>query len=473
MKKLFIAIMTMVASCVMAQVADPVIMTINGKDVPRSEFEYSYNKNNGADVIDHKTVEEYVDLFVKFKLKVEAALDTKLDTMVSYNKEFRQYRDQQVLPTLISDDDLEKGARDIYDRTKENVGKDGYRDVSHILLLVRQDADESVKKAQGERADSIYNALMKGADFGEMARKFSQDPGSARNNGNLGGWVGRKQTVQEFDDAMFATKVGEISKPVLSQFGYHILKVNAQKEMEPYDSLRADILRFMEQRGIRESIMKDRLKTIAESKGISEEEVMDQRADSISAIDQNMKYLIKEYHDGLLLYEICNREVWDKAAKDEKGLEAFYKKNKKKYVWDAPRFKGIAYYTREASDIEAVKKSVKGKKFGDWAQILRTTFNKDSVLRIRVEKGVFKKGDNKMVDKEQFGDAEAKVREVKDFPYTATFGKMLKAPEEMSDVKALVITDYQEEMEKAWIAGLEKKYPVVIDKAVLATVKPQ
>lgn len=457
----------------MAQEADPVIMTINGKDVPRSEFEYSYNKNNGADVIDHKTVEEYVELFVKYKLKVEAALDANLDTMTSYKKEFRQYRDQQILPTLINDADVEKAARDIYDNTKKNVAIDGYRDVSHILLLVKQGDDESVKKTQGERADSIYKALMNGADFAEMAAKYSQDPGSAQNGGKLNGWVGRKQTVQEFEDAMFSTKVGEISKPVCSQFGYHIVKVNAEKEMEPYETLREDILRFMESRGIRDGIMKERLKSIAASKGISEDEVMDERADSVAAIDQNMKYLIKEYHDGLLLYEVSNKEVWDKAAKDEKGLEAYYKKNKKKYVWDAPRFKGIAFYTRNAEDVEAVKKSVKGKKFGDWAQILRTTFNQDSLLRIRVEKGVFKKGDNKIVDKEQFGDAEAQIREIKGFPNTATFGKILKAPEEMSDVKAQVITDYQEQMEKEWIEGLEKKYPVVVNKDVLATVKPQ
>ncbi len=77
-----------------AQTADPVIMTINGKAVPRSEFVYSYKKNNGADVIDHKTVREYVELFANYKRKVEAALDAHLDTLTSYKTEFRQYRDQ-------------------------------------------------------------------------------------------------------------------------------------------------------------------------------------------------------------------------------------------------------------------------------------------------------------------------------------------------------------------------------------------
>ena len=94
-----------------AQTDDPVIMTINGKPVLRSEFVYSYNKNNGEDVLERKSVKDYVELFANYKRKVEAALDAHLDTLTSYKKEFRQYRDQQVLPTLINDDDIEKEAR--------------------------------------------------------------------------------------------------------------------------------------------------------------------------------------------------------------------------------------------------------------------------------------------------------------------------------------------------------------------------
>lgn len=79
---------------------DPTVMTINGKPVTRSEFEYSYNKNNSNGVIDKKTVKEYVDLFVNYKLKVLAALDAKVDTLTSFKKEFETYRDQQVRPSL-------------------------------------------------------------------------------------------------------------------------------------------------------------------------------------------------------------------------------------------------------------------------------------------------------------------------------------------------------------------------------------
>ena len=122
-----------------------------------------------------------------------------------------------------------------------------------------------------------------------------------------------------------------------------------------------------------------------------------------------MRYLIKEYHDGLLLYEISNSTVWEKAAKDEQALAQYFKKNKKKYTWDAPRFKGMAYHVKTQSDVKAVANCVKKLKFEDWNEALRTTFNNDSVIRIRVEKGIFKKGDNALVDREQFKVADAKV----------------------------------------------------------------
>jgi peptidyl-prolyl cis-trans isomerase SurA len=93
------------------------------------------------------------------------------------------------------------------------------------------------------------------------------------------------------------------------------------------------------------------------------------------------------------------------------------------------------------------------------------------MLNIRVEKGIFKKGTNGIVDRDIFGVADAKVKEIKDFPYTATFGKKLKVPEEMSDVRALVVADYQDAMEKEWIKVLKAKYPVVVNEEVLATVK--
>ena len=199
------------------------------------------------------------------------------------------------------------------------------------------------------------------------------------------------------------------------------------------------------------------------------DKVLAQKREAMEEKDPNLKYLIREYHDGLLLYEVSNREVWAKAANDEPGLKDFFRKNRKQYKWDAPRFKGVAYSAHKAEDVEAVKKALRGVPFEKWADVLRTTFNNDSVLRIHAEKGIFKEGDNALVDKEVFGK-DTVVRAEKDYPYSAIYGKKLKKPEDYDDVRAQVVADYQDALEKQWVAGLRKKYAVTVDKAVLATV---
>lgn len=449
--------------------SDPTVMTVNGQPVSRSEFEYSYNKNNTGGVIDKKTVEEYVDLFVNYKLKVAAALDARLDTLTSFKKEFAQYRDQQVRPTLITDNDVEQEARKIYTTTKESIGEQGLIRPAHIFLMLGQKApQEDIAKAK-TRIDSIYAALKAGADFGELARQLSQDPGSARNGGELP-WISRNQTLKEFEDVAFKLNAGEMSEPFMSPAGYHIVLLKERKQLEPYDSLRTSIMAYIEQRKLREGIINRKLDTLATQADISKEEYMTRRADSLRAADPEMDNLIKEYHDGLLLYEISNRHVWEKAAKDEAGLKAYFEKNKNKYAWNTPRFKGMAYHVKTKDDIKAVKNSVKKIPFTDWADTLRKTFNNDSTIRIRVEKGIFKKGDNTLVDRDVFKQ-KVKTTPMKDYPFDATYGKILKkGPEEYTDVKGLVTADYQDMLEKEWVKELRKKYTVTVDKEVLKTV---
>ena len=465
-----IAALLLAAGAATAQ-DDPTVMTINGQPVARSEFEYSYNKNNAEGVIDKKTVEQYVDLFVNYKLKVAAALEARLDTLTSFKQEFAQYRDQQIRPSFVTDSDVEAEARKVYDNTKLAIGPRGLVRPAHIFLYLGQQATPEQQQQAKERIDSIYGALKAGADFADMARRLSQDRGSAANGGLLP-WIGPNQTLKEFEDKAYALKDGEMSEPFLSPAGYHIILMKGHKQLEPYDSLRSNILGFLEQRNVRERIARMRIDTIvAHSHGtLTREEVLARRADSLMALDPDLKNLIREYHDGLLLYEISNRTVWDKAARDSAGLEAFFKKNKKKYAWAEPRYKGMAYHVKDEADVEAVKDCVKDLPFTEWAEALRNTFNSDSVLRIRVEKGIFKRGDNALIDREVF-KKDTVVAPTKDYPIDAVYGKLLKkGPEEYTDVIGLVTADYQDMLEKEWVAGLRRKYAVEVNKEVLATV---
>ena len=468
--KSLLAAMLIVASSAGAQTADPVVMTINGKPVLRSEFEYSYNKNNSETVVDKKNVADYVPLFVNYKLKVLAAEAAGIDTTSAFRKEFLSYRDQQVRPSFINDDDVEAEARKIYKETQTRIDSNGgLVRPSHILLMLKQNATQAEQDAAKLRADSIYTALVKGANFADLARRLSDDKGSASRGGDIS-WVQKGQTVKEFEDVVFAMKKGELSKPFLSPFGYHIVKLMDKQNFFPYDTLRADIRRFIDQRGLRDHIVSQKLDSLAKAAqpATTVQILLDKRADEMAAKDPALRNLIREYHDGQLLYEISNRLVWDKAAKDEAGLAAFFKKNRKRYAWTEPRFKGIAYNCKDAADVEAVKRSIKKVDFDDWAETLRKQFN-DSTLRIKVVKGIFKKGDNALVDREIF-QVDTTYTAPKGYEHTAVFGKKLKAPKTYDDVRELVVADYQEYLEKQWIANLRKQYPVVLNEEALATV---
>ena len=461
--------MLLCGNIVFAQVDDPVVMKINGQPVSRSEFEYSFNKNNSEGVIDKKSVDEYVDLFVNYKLKVEAAKEARLDTLKSFLNEFAGYRDQQIRPAMITDADIEAEARRIYEETRSRIdGNGGMTKPAHILVMVKQKADEAQQKAAKERIDSIYNALQNGADFAELAKKCSDDKGTAANGGELQ-WIAKGMTLKEFEDAAWALEKGQMSKPVLSPAGWHIILLKDKGNFFDYDSQRADIVRYIEQRGLREKIIDNKLDSIGKAQNTTAEKVLEAKRLELEANDSDLRNLIKEYYDGLLLYERSNRTVWEKAAADEAGLVAYFKKNKKNYKWDAPRFKGIAYHVKDQADVKAVKDAVKGLPFDQWADKLRKTFNNDSILRIRVEKGIFKQGDNALVDREVFG-VDTIAKGLKDYPIDAVYGQKLKAPKEMTDVKAQVLADYQDALEKEWVEGLRRKYAVEIDEEVLKTV---
>ena len=121
----------------------------------------------------------------------------------------------------------------------------------------------------------------------------------------------------------------------------------------------------------------------------------------LEAKQPELRYLIQEYHDGLLLFEMSNRTVWEKAQNDKEGQENYFKANRKRYKWEQPRFKGIAYWVKQEGDVEAVKKSLKNIPFEKWAERLRKEFN-DSTIRIKVVKGIFREGDNALIGKVVF-----------------------------------------------------------------------
>ena len=468
-RNLLLASMLLVAVSSWAQ-SDPIVMSVNGVDVHRSEFEYSYNKNNGDDVVDKKTVEEYAELYANYKLKVQAALDAKLDTLTSFQQEYAMYRDQQVRPTIVTNAELLAEAQAIYNRTKEAIGPRGMVHAAHILLEVSTQATPQEQEKVHQRIDSVYRALQAGADFAEMAKKVSQDPVSGP-NGGLMPWFGPGKTIKEIEDVAYSLQPGQMSQPFLSPVGYHIMLLKERKQLEPFDSLKNDLLMMLERRDIRDEIISAKLRRMVKASqgALTEEAILEKRSDSLATTDLEMKYLFQEYHDGLLLYEISSREVWEKATANEGALKAWFENHRKDYTWTEPRYKGIAYHVKDKKDVKAVKNCVKNLPFDQWAEALRTTFNPDSVIRIRVEKGIFKRGDNPTIDSMVF-KALVEVKPLQGYPIDAVYGKKLKKPSEYTDVRTQVVEDYQNDLEHRWVASLRKRYPVVIHEEALKTV---
>lgn len=193
---------------------DPVIMKVNGVDVPKSEFEYLYNKNSQQQ-INPQTLEEYVEMFKIYKMKVADAKAEGLDTMQSFLKETEQYRHELAAPYLADSVYMNKLVDEAYDRSKEEV------EAIHIMFFKSRNPKEN--PALRMRADSIRTLLLNGEDFAELAKKYSMDRGSKDKGGRMG-YISVNNYPIAFELAAFNTPEGEISEVVESPQGYHILK---------------------------------------------------------------------------------------------------------------------------------------------------------------------------------------------------------------------------------------------------------
>lgn len=625
-------------SVCLAQNNDPVLMNIAGKDVYKSEFEYIWNKNNSNATPEMKSLDEYVDLFVNFKLKVAEAEAQGIDTTQAFISELLGYRKQLITPYMTDKDAEESMIKLCYDRLRE------YTDVSHILLAVQPGASPEDTLKQYQKIMELYKRALKGEDFAKLAKENSDD-GSKEEGGYLGFATGLRY-VFPFENAAYNTPIGKISAPFRSQFGYHILKVhnriaaggkyrsahimkavpatatpeekaaakdsifkiykalqagedftkfatqqsddrgaaerggeyglmfcgslpieyenNVYKlkvgefsapfqskygwhlvkalEFQPYPSMeemRNDINGFIAQDEIRTQVAKksfiERVKkeygftTNKESfdqfvkayealrkgdssyvKALSESMnplfVMNgknfsqkgfalslaKKANSANNLneafeaytgeiaiayeDKNLEkkysefgHLMQEYRDGILLFEVSNREVWDKASVDTKGLEKYFKDSVAKYKWDKPRYKGFVIQCANSSVAGKAKKMIKKLAVDSVTLVLKRTFNTDTTSMIKVEHGLFAEGENAQVDFLKFKKTKPELDQK--YPVTFLSGKLLKkGPESYTDVRGLVISDYQNFLEESWIKTLRNKYKVIVYKEVLNTV---
>jgi peptidyl-prolyl cis-trans isomerase SurA len=221
MKKSFLLAAAFVAffSLVKGQAnTDPVLMTVGNEKITLSEFKYIFEKNNNNATVTKEALDEYLDLFIKFKLKVKEAKDMKMDTVASFRNELNGYVDQLATPYL-KDKEAEKTfVTEIYDRSKSDLK------IKHILVKLGDCPSPADTLAAYNSAMKIRKDLLKSKDFEGTAKKFSQDTVSGKKGGLLG-FYSAMMLFYPLENAAYKLKVGEISMPVRTVQGYHLVKI--------------------------------------------------------------------------------------------------------------------------------------------------------------------------------------------------------------------------------------------------------
>lgn len=637
-----------------------VLMTIGDTPVTVKEFTDVYSKNNlKGDVIDKKTVDEYLDLFVNFRMKVMEAYDMKLDTNPKFKRELEGYRKQLAKPYFSNEEVSEELVEEAYQRKLKDVR------ASHILITCDKHALPADTLKAYNKAMDIRKKALKGEDFGTLAVTYSQDP-SARDikatettparRGNRGdlGYFTVFDMVYPFETGAYNTPEGEISMPVRSDYGYHLIKVTSktdaigstqaahiflpiapeatdeevqalkEKADNIYKELKAQngknwseaVKKYSEDRGtvsrdgtlspftvsrivpefietvkklqpdeisepVRTNYGFHIIKLIStskvgtfeqEKKAIaerverdmrskkSEETVLQQikkdygyknndqsisifmatvdstilRGSFVPSKDLNMnatlftigkqsysigdfvdyikskqttqryvtaptyayqllesfqsekvleyadqhleerypdfKLLIQEYNDGILLFDLMEKEVWNKAVEDTAGLKAFYEANAQNYLWK-DRVEACVVTVTHPESLPKVKSYIaEGVPFDS----LKTVLVRDSVNYTYVRKGFFQHGDNQYVDETEWkAGASKEIVSTVDNTTVLVYIIQVRQPEPktLREAKGLVTSDYQVVLEERWMEMLHKKYPVNVNQDVLAKVR--
>ena len=204
-----------------AKEKDPVLMTINGKQIKLSEFEYLYHKNNQQQV-EKETLDQYVERFVLYKQKVADAEAAGIDTTLAFVKEFEGYQRDLAAPYLTEDTTyLWQLINEAYDRYKKEI------DIDHFMLPAGPTAEANAPNLA--RMDSIRTCILNGESWEDLANRFSSDPSKQRNHGHYG-YVSSGMFPYDFESVLYSTPVGEVSKPFATQYGVHMIRVNKVRE---------------------------------------------------------------------------------------------------------------------------------------------------------------------------------------------------------------------------------------------------
>ncbi|MGM0496735.1 MAG: foldase protein PrsA [Bacteroidota bacterium] len=212
-------------SLILSQESNKTLLTIDGEEITKKEFLRVYNKNTQNINSGEKTdIDEYLDLFIDFKLKITEAKNQRFDTISSVKEEIQKHKRELAKPYLVDNDILDSLVREAYKRSQKEVK------ASHILIkfpnnLTYEDTAFTYKKAKNIRK----RLNKKGEPFKEVARATSDDPSVKKNGGDLG-YFTALQMVYPFENKVYKMETEKLSKPVRTKYGYHIIKKTDERK---------------------------------------------------------------------------------------------------------------------------------------------------------------------------------------------------------------------------------------------------
>jgi peptidyl-prolyl cis-trans isomerase SurA len=200
------------------------LFTIDGDPVTVGEFEYIYNKNNFNNKADYseKSLREYLELYINFRLKVKEAEALGLDEDAKLQSELKVYQEQLYKSFF----DREK-LRDLVDEAVERSAHDVL--ISHIFVGLSTGENNSETDPDRDIIEAAYRELEEGKPFEEVAMKYSQDKFTSKSGGELAYYTALQIAYYPLENAAYQTPVGAYSQPVRTAIGYHIIKVNDKR----------------------------------------------------------------------------------------------------------------------------------------------------------------------------------------------------------------------------------------------------
>ena len=423
--------------------------------------------------------------------------------------------------------------------------------VAQILFRAPKSQGEAGMEAAKKRADSAIAELKKGASFYVMAKTISEDKFTSADSGIMKPF-GVGKMVTPFEDAAFGLKkAGDVSEPVRTEFGYHIIKLISKTPYQPFDSLqnmlkhkvendsRAQMAReiffnkIKEKNGFKENkanldaivdaIMKSTVDT-GKAKGTFKAEEFNQmnkpvftmagknylQSDFVKFLENlthgrlngpkntvirdayglylnnvvtdfqehklveenpDFKNLMEEYRDGIMLFELMDRNVWSKATKDSAGLKAFYESHKNKYMWEAG-FEGSVYVFKTKAAYDTAQQLMAKPGFTD-EDLVKALNNQTTPDRVTVQRGRYEFSRFRDASRDELVASKKKVTALPNGTYKMVLAREIfttPMPKTLDEARGYVVAEYQDALEKEWNAKMKQTYPLKVNDKVFASM---